>query len=238
MSTCKHGVNSIKIDASSTRALLLRMASFSMILCVLVVLLVLSLSQAFAQSLDDREVSAYECTQVSLDDIDESLLTREEKIARLDGALSDSINSYMSCVSSVQAEMSGGGGGANGNGGGNSSTDGDGSANNDSAANGATNGTANDGATNDGQNALNEQGGQGNQNVSTDTSSTSQGAPQAGSMPAPASGNTGNTAKREVIAPRDNDSIICKLLYAEIQNADADTASGLEKQYRDYKCGS
>lgn len=60
--------------------------------------------------------STYECTQVSLDDIDPALLTREERIALLDGSLSDSIDNYSTCVSAVQENMGGGTGAGSGSG--------------------------------------------------------------------------------------------------------------------------
>lgn len=160
-----------------------------------------------AQAAQDFPVSAYECTQVSLDDVDESLLTREERIARMDIALSDSIDSYTSCVNTVQNEMSGGGSGA-GSGSGAESSEGS-----------------------------DQQHGQGDATEQSNPVQQSNGSPQAGSEPTRTQNQTTTNAPRGVIAPKDNDSIICKLLFDEMQKTNGASLAGLEKQYRDYQCG-
>lgn len=152
--------------------------------------------------------SAYECTQVGINDIDETLMTREEKIARMDISLIDSIDSYTSCVNTVQNEMSGGGGA--------------GTASADALA-----GLAN------GEQQASEQAGAGEQ---SQIRIQGTGAPQSGSVAQNTNSQTTTNAQRGVIAPKDNDSIICKLLFNEIQKASAASLPGLEKQYRDYQC--
>lgn len=160
-----------------------------------------------AQAAQDVPVSAYECTQVSLDDVDESLLTREERIARMDIALSDSIDSYTSCVNTVQNEMSGGGSGA-------------GSGSGSEFAEGSE-----------------QQDGQADATEQSTPVQQSSGSPQAGSEPTRTQNQTTTSAPRGVIAPKDNDSIICKLLFDEMQKTNGSALTGLEKQYRDYQCG-
>ncbi|WP_371194848.1 hypothetical protein [Glaciecola sp. SC05] len=177
-----------------------------------VIALLMSYS-TFSQTQSSQEfpVSAYECTQVSLDEIDESLLTREERIARLDMTLSDSIDSYTSCVNTVQNDMSGGGGGG---------------------GKGAGTGTSA---------GAGQQAGQANQAGQADApeeNNQASGAPQAGSASLPTENQSSSRVQRGIVAPKDNDSIICKLLFDEIQKASGTSAAGLEKQYRDYQCGN
>lgn len=151
--------------------------------------------------------SAYECTQVSLNNTDSDLLTREERLALLDQSLSDSIDSYTSCIDTVQDAMSGGGSGG-GQGG------------------GAGSGGASAGGQSQGQS-------QANQSSESESSQQS----QAGIEPAAPANTQQNPAERGVIAPKDNDSIICKLLFDEIQKSSGVSRAGLEKQYKEYMCG-
>lgn len=162
-----------------------------------------------------QPTNAYECTQVAIEDIDPNLLTKEERIALLDGSLQDSIDQYSTCVSTVQQSMSGGGGGGEGAGGGQESEEGaDGS------------GQANEAGENDTQGPQTDenQGAQppSNSNISEPTQSDKNITP----------------AQRGVIPPKDNDKIICKLLYNEIKSIDdPDMLKGLKEQYETYKCG-
>jgi hypothetical protein len=169
----------------------------------------------FAQSTpaqaSEYPVSSYECTQVTISDIDESLLTTEEKIARLDNSLSESIDSYTSCVNAVQKAMSGGGSGSG-------SGSGGGAGEQEAQSSGA--------------------GFSGEESENSQTNEQGRVSNQAGSVPAAPTQTPPTEVKRGVVAPKDNDSIICKLLYDEIQNADPASLAGLEKQYQDYKCGN
>jgi hypothetical protein len=165
------------------------------------------------QSTSVPVASAYECTQVALDDVNQALLTKEERIALLDDSLHVSIDSYSTCVSAAAKNMSGGA---------------------------ADQGDSDAGS---GQTALAESGGD-----------------AAGSLPekADAAGTNGNdeiplmqnrigasisgksspTSVRGIIAPKDNDRIICKLLYQEItKTQDPDMLKGLRQQYNNYACG-
>lgn len=178
-------------------------------------LAIVAITSAFAmQQNSEFPTTSHECTQVTLDDIDESLLTKEEKIARLDVSLSDSIDSYTTCVNTVQKQMAGGGSGSN-SGGGSAGEQGA-----ESASGGV-------------QSAA---GGEQSQEKTQTGQQQSTGS-QAGSSAVEQSQNSTTNVKRGVVAPKDNDSIICTLLYEEIQKANADSLVGLEKQYQDYKCG-
>ncbi len=147
---------------------------------------------------------AYDCTQVTIDELDEALLTREERIARMDNSLSESIDQYSVCMSAVTSNASeaGGGQGADGQGGAGQSGTGDAG-----------------GVSGDDQNQLGQ---------AQDS--------QAGSRAVNSQSSTSTPKPRGVIAPKDNDSIICTLLYNEIQSASGASLEGLKKQYEDYKC--
>ncbi|MGQ8364510.1 hypothetical protein [Glaciecola sp. 1036] len=172
--------------------------NLSMFVLVVTVGLVSGLQTAQAS---DEVVSAYECTQVSLDDIDESLLTKEEKLALMEQGLKRSIDSYATCVGKVQQQQASGGagGGLEGEGDGNESA---------SEGNQVANSNSNNGDAPP-------------QEVNTPTTEQSQTTP----------------AQRKVGKPKDNDSIICQLLWEEIQTAPEDKLAGFKKQYAEYKCG-
>lgn len=214
-------------DAQTTRIQrYLSLAAFTRTVSVTLILLFSAVASAFwGTSLSiagvaapsqfgqtESTISAYECTQVSIDDIDESLLTREERIALMDASLSDSIDSYTSCVNTVQSQMSGGGSGSGG------------AAGSDGSAPDNTQNNADQSAQSNSQQA--EQNAQGS------------GAPQAGSSAVSSQNQTTKPVQRGIIAPKDNDSIICKLLFDEMQKASGPSLAGLEKQYRDYQCGN
>ena len=163
--------------------------------------------------------STYECTQVALNDIDETLLTKEERIALFDESLTTSIDSYSTCVGSAVQTMSEGGttgqGAAGSSAGGNLGNGDDGQA----SVNTPTQTTIN---------ADVEQ----TQNVDTITPSNSN------QVYGDATGKGTTSSPRGIIAPTNNDKIICKLLYQEITNTqDADMLKGLKQQYSNYKCG-
>jgi hypothetical protein len=191
-------------------------------------ILISSLSQAafipYASASDLIPASAYECTQVTLNDYDEQLLTRAEKIALMDQSLSDSIDNYTVCVNTVQLDMSGGGSGSglgSGEAGGNDAGD--------QAAQSSGNGPG----------TSEQQGSESSDANRTNEQSQSNGASQAGTVPVNnQSQSTTSSAKRGVVAPKDNDSIICQLLFDEINQASGAALEGLEKQYREYQCGT
>lgn len=172
--------------------------------------------------------SAYECTQVALEPIDPSLLTKEERIALLDDALSTSIDSFSSCVSSAAQTMSGGGSGQGGSGQG-----GGGGQGGDQGEAGNANNGQNSGNTMVGnlpaENAT-------SQNLSFENEGMA--IPSISPIPDTSMGKGSTPAPRGIIAPKDNDKIICKLLFQEIsKTTDPDMLAGLTQQYKNYQCG-
>ena len=157
-----------------------------------------------AQAFFQEAPSVQDCSTVALDDIDPNSLTREERIAMLEGSLRQSIDEYSTCINEVSAEMAGGGnGGYEGGGAGSSAGDG---------AQASTGNTS-----------------ESSESATSNSQSNSEHAIQVNSTPV----NAG------VIPPKDNDKIICKLLFQEI-NSTQDTAmlQGLKEQYKNYKCGA
>lgn len=146
--------------------------------------------------------AAYECTQVKIDEVDPTLLTRAERVKRMEMNLHESIDGYATCMTSVQKSMAAGGQGQGG-GEGNGKTDADVSSETDASQ--SSEATANNSSTQD----------------SEITSTKAQTIKQ----------------PRGLIKPKDNDAIICRLLWDEIQKASADKRTGFEKQYAEYKCG-
>lgn len=175
-----------------------------------VMLMTASTSYAWLQEGQQSLTSAYECTQVSLEDVDSTLLTKQERIALLDDSLTDSIDSYSSCVSSAAQNMSGGGSGQDGGGGQSGSQDADGQQDLDDLEN----------IESQQQNPID----------------LTQEIPEAAQIPTKGNGSTPST--RGIIPPTNNDKIICKLLFQEItKTQDPDMLKGLKQQYSNYKCG-
>lgn len=176
-----------------------------------------SLSFAWQQEAQQSVTSAYECTQVALEDIDSGLLTKQERIALLDNSLSESIDSYSSCVSSAAQNMSGGGSGQ-------------GSEALDNGQGGSQN--ANNQQMDD---ALEMEGGQQSE-APQEQSNIPEEMPETSQVPIKGTGST--SVPRGIIPPKDNDKIICKLLFQEIQKTqNPDMIKGLTQQYSNYKCG-
>jgi hypothetical protein len=195
-------------------------------------LLTLSLpSAAFLQDSTGGASSAYECTQVALDGVDEALLTRQERIALLDESLSASIDNYSTCVGTVAQTMSGGGAGG---GSGDSGDSGDGGDAGNSGSSGTSASGSEQGASSSNSNA-DESAIQGQGLSGTGIEQTTP--PQPGANSSQGMGST--SAARGIIPPKNNDKIICKLLYQEItKTKDPDMLEGLRQQYSNYKCGT
>ncbi len=154
--------------------------------------------------------SAYDCTQVGIDEIAPALLTKEERIALLDKNLDRSMNSFSHCVSVAQQEMTRGGlGGEKGGTGESTSQDNNGSNVNNSQS---TEGLINE-----------------SQEITIDNQKNS-------SKENDIKGTT--PTARDLIPPKNNDKVICKLLYQEImKTTDPGMLEGLKQQYANYKCG-
>jgi len=72
---------------------------------VLVALSRLSVAQEQAPVIN-KAGSAYDCTQVSLEAVDDELLTADERIRLLDKSLTRSIDNYSACIDNVQQQIS------------------------------------------------------------------------------------------------------------------------------------
>lgn len=156
--------------------------------------------------------STYECTQVAIDDIDDGTLTKQERIALLEDSLTESIDSFSSCVSTATNVMSNGG-----------------------AGQGESEGEGEQGAAQSAGSAENlvDKTSE-SSNKPLDSSESTQQIDET----IPASSNGSSPAPRGIIPPKDNDRIICKLLFQEITNTqDPDMLKGLKQQYSNYKCG-
>ncbi|WDE05844.1 hypothetical protein SG34_002605 [Thalassomonas viridans] len=179
-------------------------------------LIVFPLLLSFAISAQNRTDpdSAYDCTKVQLEPLDESKLTREEKLAQLDESLFDAIDSYSTCIEQVQTDQAasgGGGGGAAGSGDGNG-LDG---AMSDSEA-----------STQSGEVAENSEHAESEELTETTARNTAR--------------NSRHTTKTkdQLIAPKDNDLIVCGILWENIQAEKDQTAKEkLHQEYKRYNCG-
>ena len=159
-----------------------------------------------------QQVSVYDCTGVKLDEVDPQSLTRAEQIALLDGALLDSVDRYASCINQVQADMASSGGGS-------------GSGN---AANGVETLSANQ----------SEQQNDAGDGLSDETQEIELSETVTESQETSEKRSGTDLSKLGVVKPKDNDAIICKILYdAIIGEQDDTTRKGLEAQYQDYECG-
>lgn len=168
--------------------------------------MVFSLPASFQTVAPSGPATSYECTQVGLDEIDPALLTKEERIALLDGNLSDSINNFSMCVSKAQSAMAGGGNGQGSDVG------------QLGGAEGTTESKRTEGSVDSELEKMSEE----------ITSPEKQDTGELGTTP----------TTRGIIPPKNNDKIICKLLFQEIKNtSDAGLLEGLKQQYANYQCG-
>jgi len=158
-------------------------------------------SLVYAYQTPSSTENAYDCSNVALDDIDPNSLTREERIALLEGRLRESIDSYSTCITQVTDNMNGGGSGAYAG------------AQGDSGSSEASETSSQTGDS---------------EAAKSDSQSNSEHAISVNTTP----------VNRGVIPPKDNDKIICKLLFQEIKSTQ-DTAmlKGLKEQYSNYACG-
>ncbi|EKE80632.1 hypothetical protein [Idiomarina xiamenensis] len=174
--------------------------------------------------------AAYDCSGISLDQQDPTSLTREEKIAQLEKTLQHSIDDYATCLQQVQADMA--------------------SAEQQSGQ--AAAGQTGNGQSGAGQAQGQQQGEQGaQQSSSTQTTSEQQHQQQRSqqgesstteqeALPAaqPGSPPQGAGGPRQAVPPADNASVLCTLLWQQIEQAsDAASKEKLTQQYLDYNCG-
>ena len=172
-----------------------------------------------AVSTPSQQLQVYDCTGVKLDEVDPQSLTKAEQLALLDGALLDSVDRYSSCMNQVQSNMSSGGNAGNG------------------AANGSdsANESAEDNVSAQAESlpqAHEESDKTAEQLETLDEESSSEG------VSTPKQNKGSDKTKLGVVKPKDNDAIICQILYDAIASEqDPVTLEGLKGQYKDYKCG-
>jgi hypothetical protein len=168
--------------------------------------------------------AAYDCTVVQLEAVDESTLTKAERIARMDQVLLDSIDQYDNClerlISSNAAGGSGGAGAGEGSGGA-----GEAGAGQSGTGEGATTATGNEDGS---QSAL----------ASTEASSTDASQNNDPAQTNNASRSGGNSgAKNQEIGSRDNDAAVCQLLKEELATeTDPKKQAELKEIFHNYRC--
>ncbi|MEM0516539.1 hypothetical protein WCN91_14130 [Pseudoalteromonas sp. YIC-827] len=151
--------------------------------------------------------TAYDCTAVEIDEIDPATLTKQERIKLMENALLDSVNKYSTCLDKVQQQM------ASEQGQGSSSAQGQ-------AQQGAQ-------AESESQGTLAEQ-----MNEDLPLSTQDQGSTEEQEKM-----KSGGGRAQQIVKPKDNDSIICTMLYEEIsKETNEATKQALIKQYEDYNC--
>ncbi|WP_105200428.1 MULTISPECIES: hypothetical protein [unclassified Pseudoalteromonas] len=151
--------------------------------------------------------TAYDCTAVEIDEIDPATLTKQERIKLMENALLDSVNKYSTCLDKVQQQM----------------------ASDQAQASASAQGQEQQ----DAQAQSQSQG--------TSTEQMTQELPLSTQDPALTKEQekmkSGGGRAQQVVKPKDNDSIICTMLYEEITKETNDaTKQALIKQYEDYNC--
>lgn len=174
-----------------------------------------------AVSTPSQQLQVYDCTGVKLEEVDPQSLTKAEQLALLDGALLDSVDRYSSCMNQVQSNMSSGGNAGNGAG------------NGSGAANESAEGNASAQALEESDETAEQPANESTEQVETlDEKSSSEG------ESTPNQNKGSDKSKLGVVKPKDNDAIICQILYDAIASEqDPVTLEGLKGQYKDYKCG-
>lgn len=166
---------------------------------------------ATAQQTPKQRVGvAYDCTGVEMAEIDPATLTKAERILLMENALLESVNRYSTCLDKVQSDMS------------------------QSQSSGSAGGG--DGDINGQEQSQLEKSEQrvssAEQNLElTNSTMDQQTTTEREKM------HSGGGKEQQVVAPKDNDSIICTMLYEEIQKETNDaTREALVQQYKDYQC--
>ena len=178
---------------------------------------------------DESANNGPDCENVSVDYLDDPSLTRAEKLARMEQALSDSLHRFELCNMAISAHSSSTNSG-NGSGSG-SGTDGGGDSGNGNAAGGAS-GT--ESVASDTMHGT-------EQAPSTDTTAAtaahSQESTESGSGDISASGNIAKNGKiPEDIPPADNDdAIAAQIRVAAEAETDPEIRKKLWDEYRKYK---
>ncbi|MBS3799278.1 hypothetical protein [Pseudoalteromonas sp. BDTF-M6] len=151
--------------------------------------------------------TAYDCSAVEIDEIDPATLTKQERIKLMENALLDSVNKYSTCLDKVQQQMA------------------------------SEQGQASASAQGQEQQDMQAQA----QSQGTSTKQITQDLPLSTQDPAATKEQekmkSGGGRAQQVVKPKDNDSIICTMLYEEIsKETNEATKKALIKQYEDYNC--
>jgi len=175
--------------------------------------------------------AAYECSGLKLDEVNAEFLTKEEQLALLDQALVDSVDRYSTCISAVQSSMSQGSGGGSGAGAGTGTGESEGKGQSGSSGSGDGATQSEDKFSDEAQTSAQEQA----------AANTTQDSPVIELPNANQTNKTDQTkdkTKRGVVPPKNNDAIICSMLFEAINSETNNvTKADLIIQYEDYECG-
>jgi hypothetical protein len=203
------------------------MREFRMVV-VIFTLLVITASGVCAQ---DRIGSGQDCTDVSVDYLDDPDLTREEKLTLMDKALFDSLNKFERCQSEKNSASasaaSGGGGGGTGQGGGAGQGNENSSSEEGSVASSGISGSE---APKDPQKADDVA------NMENDASGTAQEANEQTGRTDDGSLNQSGGKLPDDIPPAENDDVLAaQIRYAAENEKDPKKKAQLWDEYRKYK---
>ncbi len=152
---------------------------------------------------------AYDCTGVEIAEVDPAMLTKAEQIKLMENALLDSVNRYSTCLEKVQKDMTQ---------------------------------SQSQGANLRGDNAQNSQESDANANLQNASSTEQNSQTPLSTMDDQVTtekekNKAGGGREQQIVKPKDNDSIICTMLYEEIQKETNEaTREALVQQYKDYNC--
>ena len=156
----------------------------------------------------EEVVNPHNCANVELKSVKKSL-SKEEQLRLLDNTFVDSIDAYAECITTSQAQSAQAGSGAGG------------------GSDSGEQGNLSEQANNNSESQIEE-----NASAELSEDQTSQAPTNTNTTPV----NSG--AKNKLVAPKDNDLIVCQMLWDEInQESNEQTKAELTKQYKDYQCG-
>ncbi|MDX9860837.1 MAG: hypothetical protein RBS99_07950 [Rhodospirillales bacterium] len=181
--------------------------------------------------------TSLDCTEITVDYVDDPTLTDAERIARMDEAFFRSLSRYEACRNAANAQGDGGGGGGGGAGGGGSSGGADGASGEEDAsgagggksvASSDMSGTEKPAASASGASAQPE---------ATDSAALSGDGQSAPATPGtPVGGSSGGGKLPEDIPPSDNDTVLERQIReAAMRETDPAVKEKLWNEYRRYK---
>jgi hypothetical protein len=210
-----------------------------MIKKTIVVLMFLS-SLALAQVSGEKTTApsnAYDCTVVQLAAVDESMLTKAERIARMDASLLDSIDQHDSCIDQVVNNNAASGSEVDAG----SGSDGDGSGGEDNETGSEASSETSSETSSEIGNESTESSHQGKEATQVENAAKQTNSElETNNQQEQTENNTeleGNGAKSQDIDPQDNDSAVCRLLKDELKvEQDPKKQSELKEIYNNYNC--